>query len=238
MKIIPSIDIFKGKVVRLVKGDPKKITIYSDNPVEIAEKWKIQGAEMIHVVDLDSALGTGIDNHPEILRIVKKTKIPIQVGGGIRSYKFASTLLEKGVARVVVGTVAFRNPKELDKMIQVFGKDKVTVALDYVAEKVVIKGWTQSTGIILKDAISKLQERGVEVFLLTAVERDGMLSGPDHKTLSSIVKTQNAKVIASGGVTSIKDLIRLKKSGLFGAIIGKALYEEKISLEEAISTLR
>jgi len=224
--------------VRLVKGDPKKITIYSDNPVEIAEKWKIQGAEMIHVVDLDSALGTGIDNHPEILRIVKKTKIPIQVGGGIRSYKFASTLLEKGVARVVVGTVAFRNPKELDKMIQVFGKDKVTVALDYVAEKVVIKGWTQSTGIILKDAISKLQERGVEVFLLTAVERDGMLSGPDHKTLSSIVKTQNAKVIASGGVTSIKDLIRLKKSGLFGAIIGKALYEEKISLEEAISTLR
>ena len=238
MKIIPSIDIFKGKVVRLVKGDPKKITIYSGNPVEIAEKWKIQGAEMIHVVDLDSALGTGIDNHPEILRIVKKTKIPIQVGGGIRSYKFASTLLEKGVARVVVGTVAFRNPKELDKMIQVFGKDKVTVALDYVAEKVVIKGWTQSTGIILKDAISKLQERGVEVFLLTAVERDGMLSGPDHKTLSSIVKTQNAKVIASGGVTSIKDLIRLKKSGLFGAIIGKALYEEKISLEEAISTLR
>jgi len=238
LKIIPSIDIFKGKVVRLVKGDPKKITIYSDNPVEIAEKWKIQGAEMIHVVDLDSALGTGIDNHPEILRIVKKTKIPIQVGGGIRSYKFASTLLEKGVARVVVGTVAFRNPKELDKMIQVFGKDKVTVALDYVAEKVVIKGWTQSTGIILKDAISKLQERGVEVFLLTAVERDGMLSGPDHKTLSSIVKTQNAKVIASGGVTSIKDLIRLKKSGLFGAIIGKALYEEKISLEEAISTLR
>lgn len=224
--------------MRLVKGDPKKITIYSDNPVEIAEKWKIQGAEMIHVVDLDSALGTGIDNHPEILRIVKKTKIPIQVGGGIRSYKFASTLLEKGVARVVVGTVAFRNPKELDKMIQVFGKDKVTVALDYVAEKVVIKGWTQSTGIILKDAISKLQERGVEVFLLTAVERDGMLSGPDHKTLSSIVKTQNAKVIASGGVTSIKDLIRLKKSGLFGAIIGKALYEEKISLEEAISTLR
>jgi len=238
LKIIPSIDIFKGKVVRLVKGDPKKITIYSGNPVEIAEKWKIQGAEMIHVVDLDSALGTGIDNHPEILRIVKKTKIPIQVGGGIRSYKFASTLLEKGVARVVVGTVAFRNPKELDKMIQVFGKDKVTVALDYVAEKVVIKGWTQSTGIILKDAISKLQERGVEVFLLTAVERDGMLSGPDHKTLSSIVKTQNAKVIASGGVTSIKDLIRLKKSGLFGAIIGKALYEEKISLEEAISTLR
>ena len=224
--------------MRLVKGDPKKITIYSGNPVEIAEKWKIQGAEMIHVVDLDSALGTGIDNHPEILRIVKKTKIPIQVGGGIRSYKFASTLLEKGVARVVVGTVAFRNPKELDKMIQVFGKDKVTVALDYVAEKVVIKGWTQSTGIILKDAISKLQERGVEVFLLTAVERDGMLSGPDHKTLSSIVKTQNAKVIASGGVTSIKDLIRLKKSGLFGAIIGKALYEEKISLEEAISTLR
>ena len=224
--------------MRLVKGDPKKITIYSDNPVEIAEKWKIQGAEMIHVVDLDSALGSGIDNHAEILRIVKKTKIPIQVGGGIRSYKFASTLLEKGVARVVVGTVAFRNPKELDKMIQVFGKDKVTVALDYVAEKVVIKGWTQSTGIILKDAISKLQERGVEVFLLTAVERDGMLSGPDHKTLSSIVKTQNAKVIASGGVTSIKDLIRLKKSGLFGAIIGKALYEEKISLEEAISTLR
>ena len=238
MKIIPSIDIFKGKVVRLVKGDPKKITIYSDNPVEIAEKWKIQGAEMIHVVDLDSALGTGIDNHPEILRIVKKTKIPIQVGGGIRSYKSASTLLEKGVARVVVGTVAFRNPKELDKMIQVFGKDKITVALDYVAEKVVIKGWTQSTGIILKDAISKLQERGVEVFLLTAVERDGMLSGPDHKTLSSIVKTQNVKVIASGGVTSIQDLIRLKKSGLFGAIIGKALYEEKISLEEAISTLR
>lgn len=238
MKIIPSIDIFKGKVVRLVKGDPKNITIYSDNPVEIAEKWKIQGAEMIHVVDLDSALGTGIDNHPEILRIVKKTKIPIQVGGGIRSYKSASTLLEKGVARVVVGTVAFRNLKELDKMIQVFGKDKITVALDYVAEKVVIKGWTQSTGIILKDAISKLQERGVEVFLLTAVERDGMLSGPDHKTLSSIVKTQNAKVIASGGVTSIQDLIRLKKSGLFGAIIGKALYEEKISLEEAISTLR
>ncbi len=234
MKIIPSIDIYGGKVVRFVKGDPKTATIYSDNPVNIAEKWAQEGVHVIHVVDLDSALGTGANNREHILKIAKAVNIPVQVGGGIRDLEYASSLLKQGVSRIVIGTLAFKDPAIVKTMTTSFGSEKVAVALDYIGEDVVVRGWTTSTGISIRDAIIKFQNLGVNIFLMTSVERDGTLIGPDYQTLQNILKVLPVKIIASGGVSNLHDLVHLKEIGVYGAIIGKALYEEKLTLSDAV----
>lgn len=238
LKIIPAIDLYKGKVVRLVRGDPETSQIYSEDPVRIAREWSEQGAEAIHVVDLDSALGLGLGNIENIMKIVNSVKIPIQVGGGIRTAEYASNLLQKGVDKLVLGTIAFRNTPLLKKMIKTFGKNRIIVALDYVGEDVMVKGWTSSTGLSIQEAITRFRNLGSEIFLLTAVERDGTLTGPDYLTLRKIKKTFDIKVVASGGISSIHDLVHLKEIGIYGVIIGKALYEGKFSLKHAISTIR
>jgi phosphoribosylformimino-5-aminoimidazole carboxamide ribotide isomerase len=234
MEIIPSIDLYGGKVVRLVKGDPKAVTIYSNDPVNTAERWAQEGVHAIHVVDLDSALGTGTDNREHILKIISAVKIPVQVGGGIRDLQYASVLLKLGVARIVLGTLAFKDPAVVKKIATSFGYQKVAVALDYVGEDVMVRGWTTSTGISIRDAVTKFQNLGVNIFLMTSVERDGTLIGPDYRTLRNILSISPVKLIASGGISSLHDLLHLKEIGVYGAIIGKALYEEKFTLREAV----
>ncbi|MFQ6135417.1 MAG: 1-(5-phosphoribosyl)-5-[(5-phosphoribosylamino)methylideneamino]imidazole-4-carboxamide isomerase [Nitrososphaerales archaeon] len=238
LKIIPSIDLFGGRVVRFVRGNPETSHVYSEDPVKTAEKWSRQGAHAIHVVDLDSALGTGVDNRVYILNIADAVDIPVQVGGGIRSFSYASSLLEEGVARLVIGTLAFRDPPTLKKMIKAFGSEKVVVALDYVGEEVVVKGWTASTGISIQVAITSFQNLGADIFLLTSVERDGTLTGPDYQTLRNILKTFRIRILASGGIRSIHDLVHLNEIGVYAVVIGKALYEEKFSLKYALSATR
>lgn len=238
MEIIPSIDIYRGNVVRFVRGDPKTSQIYSEDPVETAEEWSRQGAHALHVVDLDSALGTGVDNRGYILKIVGAVEIPVQVGGGIRSFGYASSLLDEGVARLVIGTLAFRDPSTLKKMIKAFGSERVAVALDYVSEEVVVRGWTTSTGISIRDAITRFRNLGATYFLLTSVERDGTLAGPDYHTLRHIFKAFEINILASGGISSIHDLIHLREIGVYGAVVGTALYEGKFSLGDALSATR
>ncbi len=238
LKIFPSLDLYGGNVVRLVKGKPETAHIYSRNPVKTAEKWRRQGAHALHVVDLDSALGTGVDNRADILSIVDAVDIPVQVGGGIRGFDYASSLVEEGVTRLVIGTLAFRDPPTLKKIIEAFGSEKVAVALDYVGEEVVVKGWTASTGITISDAVTSFQNLGVDTFLLTSVERDGTLTGPDYRTLRNVVKKFRIKAVASGGIRSMHDIIHLGEIGLYAVIIGKALYEERFSLKDALSATR
>lgn len=234
MEIIPSIDLYGGKVVRFVKGDPKTAIIYSDDPVKTAEKWAQEGVHAIHVVDLDSALGTGANNREYISKITEAVTIPIQVGGGIRDFQYASSLLKQGVSRIVVGTLAFKDPAVVKKMTDSFGHEKVAVALDYVGDNVVVRGWTTSTGISIQDAVTKFQNLGANIFLMTSVERDGTLIGPDYHTLRNVLNTSPVKIIASGGISSLNDLVHLKEIGVYGAIIGKALYEEKLTLKDAV----
>ena len=237
MKLIPSIDIYGGKVVRFVQGNPTTSVVYSEDPVNIAKKWANQGADAVHVVDLDSAIGTNVNNRAYIKNIVDAVQIPVQVGGGIRDFEYASLLFKEGITRLVFGTLAFKCPSDIKRLIKTYGSTKVVVALDYLDETVVVKGWATSTGISLEAAISKFQKIGVDFFLLTSVERDGTLLGPDYPTLRKIHGKFKINILASGGICCVNDLLQLSDIGVYGAIIGKALYEEKFNLKSAISAM-
>jgi len=230
VKIIPAIDLMDGKVVRLVKGDPKNKTIYSDNPIETAKKWEKAGADRIHVVDLDATLGRG-SNLQIIKKIAQQVSIPIHVAGGLRNEDTISDVLSFA-PKVVLGTFAFKNKEILPEILAKFGKDRIIISVDQLNGKIVIDGWQQSTGIDLISGIESFLKLGLSEFLLTSVERDGTLLGPDLESLKKACDILNTKIIASGGVSTIQDTINVKKCGAFGIILGKALYDGKISIEE------
>ena len=234
MKIIPAIDLMDGKVVRLVKGDPKNKTIYSDNPVEIAKKWEKAGADRIHVVDLDATLGSG-SNFQTIKKIAREITIPIHAAGGLRNEETISDALSFA-DKIVIGTFAFKNKENLSEILAKFGKEKFIISVDQLNGKIVINGWRQSTGIELITGIEDFLKIGLSEFLLTSVERDGTLLGPDIDSLSKACKIKNAMIIASGGISDLKDVIAVKKCGVTGVILGKALYDGKISIEEVRAT--
>ena len=230
MKIIPAIDLMDGKVVRLVKGDPKNKTIYSDNPVEIAKKWEKAGADKIHVVDLDATLGSG-SNLQIIKKIAQEISIPIQAAGGLRDEETISNALSFA-DNVVIGTFAFKNKERLPEILAKFGKKKFIISVDQLNGKIVINGWRQSTGIELITGIEDFLKIGLSEFLLTSVDRDGTLLGPDISSITKACKIKNAMIIASGGISDVKDTIAVKKCGAAGVILGKALYDGRISMEE------
>ena len=230
MKIIPAIDLMDGKVVRLVKGDPKNKTIYSDNPVEIAKKWEKAGADRIHVVDLDATLGSG-SNLQIIKKIAQEITIPIHAAGGLRNEEIISDTISFA-DKVVIGTFAFKNKENLSEILAKFGKEKFIIYVDQLNGKIVINGWRQSTGIELITGIEDFLKIGLSEFLLTSVERDGTLLGPDIASLTIACKIKNAMIIASGGISDLKDVMAVKKCGAVGVILGKALYDGKISIEE------
>jgi len=234
VKIIPAIDLMDGKVVRLVKGDPKNKTIYSDNPVEIAKKWEKAGADRIHVVDLDATLGSG-SNFQTIKKIAQEITIPIHAAGGLRNEETISDALSFA-DKIVIGTFAFKNKENLSEILAKFGKKKFIISVDQLNGKIVINGWRQSTGIELITGIEDFLKIGLSEFLLTSVERDGTLLGPDIDSLSKACKIKNAMIIASGGISDLKDVIAVKKCGVTGVILGKALYDGKISIEEVRAT--
>jgi len=234
VKIIPAIDLMDGKVVRLVKGDPKNKTIYSDNPVEIAKKWEKAGADRIHVVDLDATLGSG-SNLEIIKKIAQEIAIPIHAAGGLRNEEIITDALSFA-DKIVIGTFAFKNKENLSEILAKFGKEKFIISVDQLNGKIVINGWRQSTGIELIAGIEDFLKIGLSEFLLTSVERDGTLLGPDIGSLTKACKIKNAKIIASGGISDLKDVIAVKKCGVAGVILGKALYDGKISIEEVRAT--
>ncbi len=231
MKIIPAIDLMAGQVVRLYKGDPKQKTVYSDNPVDIAKKWESNGADMLHIVDLDATLGIG-SNLFVIKKILEQISIPVEVAGGLRNESLIMDMA-KTSNRIVIGTLAFKDKELLKKIFSSLGSEKIVISVDHKDGKIVIHGWQDETEIKLINAIKEFLEIGFTEFLLTNVSRDGTMKGPDLEFLEQSCKLENANVIASGGISNVGDVIDVKKKNAFGVILGKALYENKISIEEA-----
>ena len=231
MKIIPAIDLMNGQVVRLYKGDPKQKTVYSDNPVEIAKKWEANGADMLHIVDLDATLGTG-SNISIIKKILEEISIPVEVAGGLRDESLILDVVKMS-NRVVLGTLAFKDKELLKKLLLSLGSEKIVISVDHIDGEIVINGWQDRTGIKLIDAIKEFLEMGFTEFLLTNVSRDGTMEGPDLEFLEQAWNLSKTNVIASGGISNIADVKSVQEKNAFGVILGKALYENKISIEEA-----
>ena len=231
MMVISAIDLLDGKVVRLVKGDPDNKTIYSDDPVKVAERWAAEGAEMLHVVDLDAALQTGTNNRKMIYKIAASIQIPVQAAGGIRSVEIINEML-KNVNKIVLGTIAFQDPALIGKMIKK-KKERIVLAVDYRGGTVVVNGWKEKTNFSIQNAIYDFQAVGISEFLLTSVEKDGTLSGPDFSSLRHASAFPGIKIIASGGVSSLGDILRARTAGCSSVILGKALYDRRISIAHA-----
>ena len=236
MKIIPAIDLMNGEVVRLFKGDPNQKTVYSKNPVDIAKKWENSGADMLHLVDLDATIGLG-ENYETIREISKNISIPVQVAGGLRDItKIASTL--DFAERVVIGTLAIQLKQSeqeqiLLEMISQFGKQRLVVSIDHVNGEIVTHGWQKNTGVKLLNATNEFTNDGFSEFLTTNVSKDGTLEGPDIMSLKQICQINGTNIIASGGISKLEDVEEIKKCNPYGVILGKALYEGLISIEEA-----
>lgn len=239
MEVIPAIDLMKGMVVRLEKGDPKTFKSYQSlgDPLQVARKWEKEGATFLHVIDLDAAMNLG-SNLETIARLIRGTRVPVQVGGGIRSKGTAEEMFKIGARRIIVATLAFERVNELLELLEDFGWDRVMVALDYLNDKVMIRGWRSSTDLTLREAISRFLKLGVRVYLLTSISKDGLLTGPDYITLKNIVDNTGAEVFAAGGIGSLEDLTKLRQTGVRGVVIGKALYENRFSLKEAINLVK
>jgi phosphoribosylformimino-5-aminoimidazole carboxamide ribotide isomerase len=231
MKIIPAIDLMDGKVVRLYKGDPKQKTIYSNNPIEIAKKWEKNGADMLHIVDLDATLGIG-SNLPIIKKIIENVSVPIEIAGGLRNESIVMDTAQIS-KRVVLGTLAFKDKEILKKLLKNLGPEKIVISVDHKDGEIVIHGWQDGTGVELIEAIKDFLAMGFSEFLLTNVNHDGTLEGPDLKFLEQACNLKNTNVIASGGISNVNDVLDVKEKNSFGVILGKALYENKISIEEA-----
>lgn len=238
MQLIPAIDLMNGKIVRLSRGDPKTAKVYDQfgGPVETAKRWRDEGAGKLHIIDLDAAFGNG-NNHELIAKIAKNVALPIQVGGGIRRFETAEKLFKTGISQVILGALAFSDSSAIGRIQEKFGPESVIVALDNKDGRVMVEGWKTATALTVKEALEKFTSLGVKTFLITSIAQDGMLSGPDLETLSKACKFPNAKIVAAGGIGSINDLVALKRVGVEGAVIGKALYEGRFTLKEAIKTI-
>ncbi|MEM3143092.1 MAG: 1-(5-phosphoribosyl)-5-[(5-phosphoribosylamino)methylideneamino]imidazole-4-carboxamide isomerase [Candidatus Nitrosotenuis sp.] len=230
MKIIPAIDIMEGKVVRLLKGRPENKTVYSDDPIKVAMQWEKNGADMIHIVDLDATLDRG-SNFETIKKMAQTLSVPTQIAGGLRTQKMIDKAFEFS-ERIVLGTVAFSNVDLLDEVSSKFGKKKIVISVDHSDGTVVTHGWQKSEDVSLFLALDGFIQKGFTEFLITNVTRDGTLSGPDLENLGKAC-TRKANVIASGGISGIADVVKLKECGAYGVILGKALYDGKLTIEEA-----
>jgi phosphoribosylformimino-5-aminoimidazole carboxamide ribotide isomerase len=231
MHVIPAVDIMDGNVVRLVKGNPANKVVYGNDPVETAKKWERAGADLLHVVDLDATLRTGRKNAEFVSRIIDAVKIPVEVAGGIRSIPAVNEMLQKNAAKVVLGTMAYKNPESIRKLAKK-NQNKIVVSLDQNNGDVMIDGWRETTGSGVIDSMVFFMDMGIKEFLLTSVNRDGMMNGPDITMLSSAARLTSANIIASGGISSIEDAIKVRNIGCSAVILGKALYEGKISIEK------
>jgi len=236
MLIIPAIDLKDGKVVRFTRGKFNK-KVYSHDPLKTAKHWARQGAKLIHVVDLDGAIEGKPKNLNILEGIVKVVKVPVEFGGGIRSRQMVERLVRMGVARVIIGTLAAEDPRFLNDVFKKFG-DKVIVSVDEAQGKVLTRGWRKQAGVMKTSVLAKrLKKIGFGQIIYTDTSKDGTLEGPNLRGITAILRESGLKVIASGGVSSIKDiesLKRLVKKGLLGVIVGKALYEGRFTLAEAL----
>ena len=237
MIILPAIDIYKGKAVRLLKGDYDQMTVYSDDPSEIAEDFVKQGADHIHVVDLEAAKTGETSNMETVLKIKARSGAFVEIGGGIRSMEAASKYLNAGIDRIILGTAAVNDPAFLRTAVREFGS-KVAVGVDLRDGIVAVKGWTESSGIHAVDFMQNMKTLGVETVIVTDISKDGAMQGTNRELYRELSAKYDLKITASGGVSSLEDIRYLASLGLYGAIIGKAYYTGAIDLKEAVAQVQ
>jgi len=230
--VIPALDLKGGKCVQLVGGDPNKKLIEEDNPVETAKYWESLDARRLHLIDLDGAIEGARLNEPIVKHIVEEIDIPIQFGGGIRTLEDAAALLDLGIAKVILGTIAVNNPTGLLELSEKYGRDRIIVALDSKGGKVVVKGWTEGTGRRASEIASEFEPYVGEV-LFTNVDVEGRMAGIDSDIIKEVADATSLGVIASGGITTIDDLKKAREAGASGVVIGSALYTGKLQFEKA-----
>ncbi len=235
MEVIPAIDLIDGRCVRLYQGDYSRETVYSDDPVEVALRWERLGARRIHVVDLDGARAGSPRNLDVISRIADAVRVPVQMGGGVRTIDSIREVIDSGVDRVMLGTVAVRDPAIVTSACEQFGAETILVAIDSRDGNVAVSGWTDGSETSATDLLRLMMDAGVRTFLCTDISRDGTLAGPDYDLMRSLVAIAGNGVIAAGGIASIDHLRDLAYIGVGGAVIGRALYTGDIDLAEAVS---
>lgn len=236
MILFPAIDIQSGKCVRLVQGDFNKETVYHDSPFEIGKQWHEQGATWLHVVDLDGAKTGKSINRDAIIALVKSLQLPVQVGGGIRSIEAIEDYLTNGVERVILGTSAINNPTMLQQAITRFGK-QIAVSIDAKNGIPTIAGWTEDAKTDVSSLVKKLEQVGVQTVIYTDIAKDGMLAGPNFEELQKLQNETKMDIIASGGVTTVGDIEKLQQESLYGAIVGKAIYENETRFQKMMEVL-
>ncbi len=237
MHIFPAIDLFKGKAVRLFKGDYSQMTVYSENPIEIARDFESKGAGFIHMVDLEGAKDGTTPNLEIVKQIAENTSLFTEIGGGIRNMATVDKYLSGGVDRVILGTAAIENEEFLKQALQKYG-DRIAVGIDIKAGFVAIKGWVESSGIDPFEFCERLQNLGVKYIICTDISKDGAMQGTNLELYSKLSQSFNISITASGGVSNIKDVKALRKMDIYGAIIGKAYYIGAIDLSEAIEVAK
>lgn len=233
MKIFPAIDLYNGKAVRLFKGDYNQMTVYSENPLSIAKEFEKMGAEFLHLVDLEGAKFGSTPNIDVVKSIVKNTNLFIEIGGGIRSMQVIKEYLDSGVNRVILGTSAVNDKEFLKKALSKYG-DKVAVGIDVLDGYVAIKGWVEKSQYSCFDFFAEMQSLGVKNVICTDISKDGAMQGTNRGLYKELSQKFSVDVTASGGVSSIQDVLALKELGLYGAIIGKAYYVGAIDLKQAL----
>jgi phosphoribosylformimino-5-aminoimidazole carboxamide ribotide isomerase len=239
MLIIPAIDLRNGRCVRLAQGRKGSETTYDDNPIKIAQKFDLKGARMLHVVDLDGAFSESNSRNREVLgELIAAINVPIQFGGGVRSIEDAGSVLSLGVSRVVIGTIAVESPEMVARMLQMFGDEAIVVGIDARDGQVVTRGWESSERITALAFAKQVAEAGIKRIIYTDTQRDGMLTGVNLEQTRLIAESSRVKVTASGGISSLKDiedLAALSRWGVDSVIVGKALYEGRFDLKEAMN---
>ena len=237
MIILPAIDLLGRKAVRLLKGDYNQVTVYSDSPLEVAEKFKSLGATHIHMVDLDGAKYGTAPNMDIVAEVAEKTGLFIEIGGGIRSMETVKKYIDAGISRVILGTAAICDEDFLKEAVKAYG-EKIAVGADVKDGKIAVKGWLEQSDVTLDEFFLKMQDLGVKDIICTDISRDGAMRGTNLELYRELSAKYSLDITASGGVSSIEDVKRLREMNLYGAIIGKAYYTEAVDLKEAIEVAR
>ena len=233
MRIIPAIDIINGECVRLSKGDYNKKTVYSKNVLDVAKNFEDNGIQFLHLVDLDGAKENRIINYKTLELISSKTSLAIDFGGGLKSEEDIKIAFENGAKQVTLGSIAVKNPDLFLETLEKYGKEKIILGADARKEKIAVSGWLEESQTNIYDFIKEKTEDGIQYVISTDIDKDGMLEGPSFDLYEKIIaENPNIKLIASGGITSTNDLVQLKSLGCEGAIIGKALYENRITFND------
>ena len=235
MEVIPAIDLRDGKCVRLTQGDYDRETVFSDDPIAVAERWVVSGARRIHVVDLDGARDGVRANAAVVERIAREADVPLQVGGGIRTADDAAGLIDLGVDRVIFGTAAVESPAEVESAVARLGPEHVVVGLDARDGFISTRGWLENTGLSALDLVQDMAARGVTRYLHTDVGRDGTLTGPNVDAIEDILSNVRISLVAAGGFAELSHLAEVAKIGVEAVVIGTAIYTGAIDFEDAVS---